>query len=125
MTSSRFRSLPSARRTSSPSPPFPTAIPAESYPRYSRRRSPSMMTGTTLFLPTYPTMPHITPPQQVPCLLGQGITEFFDDRIGQYFAGDSFDFRLRLFGREFAIQLDFKILALPHALQAFVAHLLE
>src|SRR5579872_7400696 len=59
MTSSRLRSFPSARRICRPSPLPHTAIPAESYPRYSRRRNPSIMTGTTLFLPTYPTMPHI------------------------------------------------------------------
>src|SRR6185437_4731483 len=58
MTSSRLRSLPSARRICRPSPLPQTAIPAESYPRYSRRRRPSTMTGTTRFLPTYPTIPH-------------------------------------------------------------------
>jgi hypothetical protein len=35
------------------------ATPAESYPRYSRRRSPSTMTSTASFSPTYPTIPHI------------------------------------------------------------------
>ena len=36
-----------------------TAIPAESYPRYSSFRSPLIMTETTDFEPTYPTIPHI------------------------------------------------------------------
>ena len=36
-----------------------TAIPAESYPRYSRRRNPSIRIGTALRSATTPTMPHI------------------------------------------------------------------
>src|SRR6202051_2829890 len=102
MTSSRLRSLPSARRSCNPSPFPPTAIPAESYPRYSSRRSPSIMIGTTLFLPTYPTMPHIRTSKDFPArpLFGQGETELFDDRIGQHFAGDSLNLGLRLFARQ-------------------------
>ena len=58
--SSRLRSLPGARHTASLLlAGLPTAIPAESYPRYSRRLNPSMMTGTTFFGPTYPTIPHM------------------------------------------------------------------
>src|SRR5574337_1742541 len=38
------------------------ARPAESYPRYSRRLSPSKRTGTTFLCPTYPTIPHIALP---------------------------------------------------------------
>src|SRR5215467_5148469 len=67
MTSSRLRSLPSARLICNPSPLPPTAIPAESYPRYSSRLSPSRMTGTTRFLPTYPTIPHIASLLQNDC----------------------------------------------------------
>ena len=36
-----------------------TAMPAESYPRYSSFRKPSMISGTTCLFPTYPTIPHI------------------------------------------------------------------
>src|SRR5580704_3171493 len=57
--SSRLRSLPGERRTSSlPFSPT-TAMPAESEPRYSRRRRPSRIRGTTRLGPTYPTIPHI------------------------------------------------------------------
>src|SRR5262249_53372702 len=35
------------------------AIPAESYPRYSRRFKPSRRRGAACFGPTYPTIPHI------------------------------------------------------------------
>src|SRR5688572_5002865 len=35
------------------------AMPAESYPRYSRRFKPSMRRGAASFDPTYPTMPHM------------------------------------------------------------------
>jgi hypothetical protein len=38
-----------------------TATPAESYPRYSSRRSPSRTTSNESFGPTYPTIPHIVP----------------------------------------------------------------
>src|ERR1700694_2403909 len=109
MASSRLRSLPSARRSCSPVPFPATAIPAETYPRYSSRRRPSMMIGTTLFLPTYPTMPHIGRPQSTPALLGQGETKLFNDRIGQHFAGDAFHLGLRLFAREPSVQRQLKI----------------
>ena len=36
-----------------------TATPAESYPRYSSRRSPSTTTCRACFSPTYPTIPHM------------------------------------------------------------------
>src|SRR5438309_3390176 len=49
---------PGARRTWSPSPSR-TATPAESYPRYSSRFSPSRIRPTASLSPTYPTMPHI------------------------------------------------------------------
>src|SRR5574337_2088109 len=41
------------------------ARPAESYPRYSSRLSPSRRTGTTFLCPTYPTIPHIALPLSV------------------------------------------------------------
>src|SRR5579864_9133606 len=86
-----------------------------------------MMIGTTLFFPTYPTMPHIRRPQRIPrpLLLGQGETEFFNYGVGQHFAGDALDFRLRLIARESPVQRQLKILTLANALQAFVSHLLE
>src|SRR6267143_3299639 len=58
MTCSRFASLPALRRKST-APLRTTATPAESYPRYSSRRSPSMRTGTTSLGPIYPMIPHI------------------------------------------------------------------
>ena len=38
-----------------------TAIPAESYPRYSKRFSPPRSTSRLLSVPTYPTIPHMHP----------------------------------------------------------------
>src|SRR5579864_4376464 len=78
--SSRFGNLPEARRISI----FPfwltTAMPAESYPRYSRRRSPSRIRGTTFLGPIYPTMPHTmnSPKEETggKVLLDQGNTGF-------------------------------------------------
>src|SRR2546426_325294 len=58
MACSRFASLPADRRSEIPSG-LTTATPAESYPRYSIRRRPSMRTGTTGFEPMYPMIPHI------------------------------------------------------------------
>src|SRR5512138_3822766 len=40
-------------------PPAATATPAESYPRYSSRRSPSSRISAASRRPTYPTMPHM------------------------------------------------------------------
>src|SRR5258708_2605162 len=57
-TSSRRASLPALRR-SSISPSRTTATPAESYPRYSSRRRPSMRIGRTCLSPMYPMIPHI------------------------------------------------------------------
>src|ERR1044071_1383768 len=58
MACSKFASLPADRRSEMPSG-LTTATPAESYPRYSIRRRPSMRTGTTGFEPMYPMIPHI------------------------------------------------------------------
>jgi hypothetical protein len=55
---SRLASLP-ARFEVASSPSTRTATPAESYPRYSSRRSPSRTTASASCGPTYPTMPHI------------------------------------------------------------------
>src|SRR5579872_6868449 len=127
MTSSRFRSLPSARRSCRPWPLPATAMPAESYPRYSSRRRPSIMIGTTLFLPTYPTIPHIRRPQRI-CdhfLLGEGETKLFNYRVGQDFAGNPLYFALRVFPGESCVQRQLKIFSLANTLQPFVAHLPE
>src|SRR5215207_5467795 len=59
-TFSRFASLPAFFAEVS-SPSATTAIPAESYPRYSSRRSPSRTTSRASCGPTYPTIPHIGP----------------------------------------------------------------
>ena len=58
-------------------------------------------------------------------LLSQGETVFFDDGIGQDFAGNPFNFRLCLVARQTTIQSQLEIFALPNALQAFVPHLLQ
>src|SRR3954451_23293291 len=54
----RRSSFPLALRVCS-SPSRTATTPAESYPRYSRRRRPSISRGTTSRCPTYPTIPHI------------------------------------------------------------------
>src|SRR5918994_7313070 len=48
-----------AFRTTWTSPPSSTATPAESYPRYSSRRSPSSRIGSACWFPAYPTIPHM------------------------------------------------------------------
>src|SRR5215203_1263744 len=48
-----------ALRTTWSSPPSSTATPAESYPRYSSRRSPSSRIGSACWFPAYPTIPHM------------------------------------------------------------------
>jgi len=58
-------------------------------------------------------------------LLSQGETEFFNDGIGQDFAGDPFNFRLSLVARQATIQSQLEIFPLPNALQALVPHLLQ
>jgi hypothetical protein len=58
-------------------------------------------------------------------LLSQGETVFFNDRIGQDFAGDSFNFRLCLVARQATIQSQLEIFPLPNSLQALVPHLLQ
>ncbi len=54
----RLASLPSARRRTS-WPPDTVQTPAESYPRYSIRFSPSTRRSATDDLPTIPMMPHM------------------------------------------------------------------
>ena len=57
----RLTSLPARFSLATPSS-VTSATPAESYPRYSRRARPSMMTSRALpstFGPTYPTIPHM------------------------------------------------------------------
>src|SRR6476620_8690504 len=53
---------PPARRTCSRPASSITATPAESYPRYSSRLSPSTSSGWATFRPTYATIPHIVKP---------------------------------------------------------------
>ena len=57
-TCSSASSFP-AFRTTWTSPPSSTATPAESYPRYSSRRSPSSRIGSACWFPAYPTIPHM------------------------------------------------------------------
>src|SRR5690606_30254102 len=57
--------FPAAFRVSS-RPSTSTLRPAESYPRYSRRWSPSTSRGAAGRCPTYPTIPHIRPRSTVP-----------------------------------------------------------
>src|ERR1043166_677813 len=56
--SASIDSFPADFSTSSPLPLI-TATPAESYPRYSMRRRPSIRIGEACFGPTYPTIPHM------------------------------------------------------------------
>src|SRR5258706_2614313 len=56
--SSSLRSLREARRTSSLLFGLTTARPAESWPRYWSRLSPSRIRGTTFLGRMYPTIPH-------------------------------------------------------------------
>src|SRR5690606_20014838 len=56
--SARLLSFP-ARLQATSSVPSTTATPAESYPRYSSRRSPSSTIGSAGRDPTYPTIPHM------------------------------------------------------------------
>ena len=65
MAFSRLASLP-ARLSEKIAPSATTAIPAESYPRYSSRRSPSMTTSRACWYPTYPTIPHMHPSLGLP-----------------------------------------------------------
>ena len=58
-------------------------------------------------------------------LLSQGETVFFNDGIGQDFAGNSFNFRLCLVARQATIQSQLEIFPLPNSLQALVPHLLQ
>ena len=58
-------------------------------------------------------------------LLSQGETVFFNDGIGQDFAGDPFHFRLCLVARQTTIQSQLEIFPLPNPLQALVPHLLQ
>src|SRR5580658_6458329 len=97
-------------------------MPAESYPRYSRRRRPSMMIGTTSFLPTYPTMPHM---RGLRGLVFEGAAILFDYRIGEHFPGNAFNLGLRLFAAQTAIEGKLEILALANIVHAFVAHFLQ
>src|SRR3954451_15075466 len=57
-SSRRWARLPTARTDSMESPRI-SEIPAESYPRYSRRVSPARSRSCAGRLPTYPTMPHM------------------------------------------------------------------
>src|ERR1700722_10904426 len=124
ITSSSLRSFPGARRSSSPCPAFPTAIPAESYPRYSSRLKPSRMTETTSLGPTYPTIPHIDSYCTVHGRRGlffEAIGELFDHRVGQYVAGNTFHFSLGVGGFHRA-QGELEVLSLPHVLDRGVLH---
>ena len=58
-------------------------------------------------------------------LLSQGETVFFNDGIGQDFAGDPLHFRLCLIARQATIQRQLEIFPLPNALQALVPHFLQ
>ena len=57
--SARILSLPFAFTISTGFSPSRTAIPAESYPRYSNLDSPSNKIGAACSLPVNPTIPHI------------------------------------------------------------------
>src|ERR1700723_1492000 len=70
MASSRARTLPTARKRVRPPEPLSTARPAESYPRYSKRRSPSIRMGTMFRSAIAATIPHMS---KDPLSLGDGL----------------------------------------------------
>src|SRR5689334_3084234 len=59
---SATRAVDTRRSRTGLAPPSTTASPVESYPRYSRRRIPSIRIGTTLRFDVAPTMPHMVSP---------------------------------------------------------------
>src|SRR5579864_3852530 len=93
------------------------------------------MTGTTRFFPTYPTIPHIKTcfwAQPIGFRFGaagslflQPVAELFDDRVGQYLPGNSFDLSLGRRPVHPAVQSDLKKLALADVANPLVAHLLK
>src|ERR1700756_4150246 len=104
------------------------------------------MTGTTRFLPTYPTMPHMRNTPWIrywhwnPAFQGkatadrasvtgesvfEGVAIFLNHRVGQDFAGNAIDFRLSFVPGEGTVEFEFEVLALAHVCQTFVAHLFQ
>jgi len=57
--------------------------------------------------------------------LCEGAAKFFDYRVGEHFARNALQFRLRLFAAEPAIECQLKIFSLADLFQAFIAHLLK
>src|SRR5579863_8942495 len=84
-----------------------------------------MMIGTTLFLPTYPTMPHIKTSKRFPVWLLEGESKLFNHGIGQHFASNALHLGLRFVAREATVQRELKIFSLANAFQTLVSHLLE
>src|SRR5690349_11442632 len=89
-----------------------------------------MMTGTTLFLPTYPTMPHITSPHcklSAPGhqLLLERIAILLNHRVGQHFACNALHLGLCIRLRQPVLQGDLEVLALADFIEPLVAHLFE
>src|SRR6266496_1806773 len=107
-----------------------------------------MMTGTTCFFPTYPTMPHIDlvysfivavggtamflrgdlrPPvaRNPTHLVFEGETKLLNHRVGQDIARDALDLTLRLIFGKTAVERDFEVFTLAHVLQSLVAHLIQ
>jgi hypothetical protein len=58
-------------------------------------------------------------------LVCERATKLFNDRIGEYFASDAFDFRLRLLAVEGGIQGELEIFSLADFFKALITHLLE
>src|SRR5579862_1261683 len=107
------------------------------------------MTGTTLFFPTYPTMPHMTSPHppaadsqlekiqitrldaaiygplRTPPLLLDRIPVFFNDRIRKHFSRNTFHLSLSFLLAQAAVQGDLEILSLAHLIKPLVTHLFQ
>ena len=83
------------------------------------------MTGTTLFLPTYPTMPHMGKPQGLDAATRRGRNGILRCTGLVELRGQCARLRTGLFARQATIKGEFEILSLADTLQAFVTHLLE
>src|SRR5438067_7437159 len=93
------------------------------------------MTGTTRFLPTYPTIPHMQcysrisvrrlPTRTCNSLFFNRIPEFFDHWISEDFARNPANFGFCRGFVEPAIERQFEKFPLAHILQSLIAQLVE
>jgi len=85
---------------------------------------PSRMTGTNTLLPTYPNDAAHGIPQCLAALVGQRETGFFDDGLVSH-SRNALKLRTELVAGQAAIQREFELLSLAHAVEAFVSPLLR